>query len=97
MKLLLLLLLTFPNYQKIKVIVNTIDHKGKKAPCRVIISKNQVVHLDVQSTGSFSCMVEEGVYKIKTVRCLEDSIVWVVDRTKTTVIVIDTECDEKIL
>lgn len=93
MKYLLLLLLTFPNYQKIKVIVNTIDHKGKKAPCRVIISKNSVVHLDVQSTGSFSCMVEEGVYKIKTVRCLEDSITWVVDRPKTTVIVIDTDCD----
>ena len=97
MKYLLLLLLAFPNYQKIKVIVNTVDLKGKKAHCRVIISKNNVVHLDVQSPGSFSCMVEEGVYKIKTVRCLTDSIVWVVDRTKTTVIVIDTECDEKIL
>ena len=97
MKLLLLLLLTIPNYQKIRVIVETIDHKGKKAPCRIVISKNEVVLMDFQSTGSFSCMVEEGEYKIQTIRCLDKSIPWIIDRPKKTVIVIDTECDEKIL
>lgn len=61
----------------------------------MVISKDDVVHLDVQSTGSFSCMVEEGVYKIQTIRCLDKPIGWVVDRPKTTVIIIETDCDEK--
>lgn len=98
MKLLLLLLLTIPNYQKIRVIVETIDIKGKKAPCQIKIFKDNSLStpiLDIESTGSFSANVEEGVYIVQAIRCIEHTIVWRVDRPKKSVIIIDTDCDEK--
>jgi penicillin V acylase-like amidase (Ntn superfamily) len=80
---------------KNKLIIQTKDEKGNYTSARFVISHKNRVLVDYETQGVFQIELPQGVYNVKTIKCLEYDQERTVDRSKQTLFILNTDCISK--